>query len=95
MTQQIKDIVKAFIIENFLFGDTSYALDDDVSLIESGVVDSTGVLELVTFIEDQFGLEMADSDIVPANLDSLVRIAAFIETKSAKAQPAEQAAGAA
>lgn len=95
MTQQIKDTVKTFIIENFLFGDTSYALDDDVSLIESGVVDSTGVLELVTFIEDQFGLEMADSDIVPANLDSLVRIAAFIETKTAKVQPAEQAAGAA
>ncbi|GAA2864478.1 acyl carrier protein [Aminobacter niigataensis] len=95
MTQQIKDTVKAFIIENFLFGDTSYALDDDVSLIESGVVDSTGVLELVTFIEDQFGLEMADSDIVPANLDSLACIAAFIETKTAKVQPAEQAAGAA
>ncbi|GAA4110896.1 acyl carrier protein [Aminobacter aganoensis] len=95
MTPQIKDTVKAFIIENFLFGDTSYALDDDVSLIESGVVDSTGVLELVTFIEDQFGLEMADSDIVPANLDSLVRITAFIETKMAKAQPTEQAAGAA
>lgn len=93
--QQIKDTVKAFIIENFLFGDTSYALDDDVSLIESGVVDSTGVLELVTFIEDQFGLEMADSDIVPANLDSLACIAAFIETKTAKVQPAEQAAGAA
>ncbi|WP_406871433.1 acyl carrier protein [Aminobacter sp. P9b] len=95
MTQQIKDTVKTFIIENFLFGDTSYALDDDVSLIESGVVDSTGVLELVTFIEDQFGLEMADSDIVPANLDSLVRIATFIETKTAEVQPAEQAAGAA
>jgi len=95
MTQQIKDTVKAFIIDNFLFGDTSYALDDDVSLIESGVIDSTGVLELVTYIEDQFGLEMADSDIVPANLDSLVRIAAFIEAKQAAAQPVKQAAGAA
>ncbi|MDR7219921.1 acyl carrier protein [Aminobacter aminovorans] len=95
MTQQIKDTVKAFIIDNFLFGDTSYALADDVSLIESGVIDSTGVLELVTYIEDQFGLEMADSDIVPANLDSLVRIAAFIEAKQATAQPIKQAAGAA
>ncbi|GAA2844889.1 acyl carrier protein [Aminobacter aminovorans] len=94
MTQQVKDTVKAFIIDNFLFGDTSYALADDVSLIESGVIDSTGVLELVTYIEDQFGLEMADSDIVPANLDSLVRIAAFIEAKRA-AQPIKQAAGAA
>ncbi|MDW5314588.1 acyl carrier protein [Rhizobium sp. PL01] len=78
MTQPIKDSIKAFIIENFLFGDTSYDLQDEASLIENEVIDSTGVLELVAFIEDQFGFVMADADIVPANLDSVSRITAFV-----------------
>ena len=78
MTETIKDKVKAFVIENFLFGDTSYDLADTASLIENDIIDSTGVLELVAFIEDQFGITMGDADIVPANLDSLARISAFI-----------------
>ena len=78
MTQPIKDSIKTFIIENFLFGDTSYDLQDEASLIENEVIDSTGVLELVAFIEDQFGFVMADADIVPANLDSVARITAFV-----------------
>jgi len=83
MTQAIKDKVKAFVIENFLFGDSAYELADDASLIENDIIDSTGVLELVAFIEDDFGIEMADADIVPQNLDSLARISAFIEAKAA------------
>jgi len=83
MTETIKDSVKAFVIENFLFGDTSQNLADSDSLIENGVIDSTGVLELVAFIEDRYGVTVADADIVPANLDSLDRIAAFIATKTA------------
>ena len=83
MTQAIKDKVKAFVIENFLFGDSAYELADDASLIENDIIDSTGVLELVAFIEDDFGIVMADADIVPQNLDSLARISAFIEAKSA------------
>ncbi|AUX79784.1 MULTISPECIES: acyl carrier protein [Sinorhizobium] len=82
MTQTIKEKVRTFIIDNFLFGDTSYELGDTASLIENDVVDSTAVLELVAFIEDQFGIAMTDADIVPANLDSLARIAAFIEVKA-------------
>lgn len=83
MTDTVKDRVEAFIIENFLFGDGSYELADTASLIENDIIDSTGVLELVAFIEDNFGIAMADSDIVPQNLDSLARIAAFIEAKAA------------
>ncbi len=82
MTETIKDKVRVFVIENFLFGDTSYDLADGASLIENDIIDSTGVLELVAFIEDQFGIAMADADIVPANLDSLARISAFIEAKA-------------
>jgi acyl carrier protein len=82
MTQAIREKVKTFIIENFLFGDTAYELADTASLIENDIIDSTGVLELVAFIEDEFGIAMADADIVPANLDSLARISAFIAAKA-------------
>ena len=83
MTDTIKDAVKAFVIENFLFGDTSNPLADTDSLIENGIIDSTGVLELVAFIEDRYGITVADSEIVPATLDSLGRITAFIASKTA------------
>jgi acyl carrier protein len=82
MAETIKDKVRNFIVENFLFGDTSYQLADDASLIENDIIDSTAVLELVAFIEDNFGITMSDADIVPANLDSLARISSFIETRA-------------
>ncbi len=81
MTETIRDRVLGFIVENFLFGDTSYDLADDASLIDNDIIDSTAVLELVAFIEDGFGIAMSDADIVPANLDSVARIAAFIEAR--------------
>lgn len=73
--------IKAFVIENFLFGDESYPLGNDLSLIDSDLVDSTGILEMVAFIEDRFGINMADADIVPANLDSIARISAYVARK--------------
>jgi acyl carrier protein len=82
MAETIKDKVRSFIVENFLFGDTSYELADGASLIENDIIDSTAVLELVAFIEDNFGIVMGDSDIVPANLDSLARISSFIEART-------------
>jgi len=84
MAESIKEQVRAFIIENFLFGDTSAGIDDDASLIENDIIDSTGVLELVAFVEERFGVTMADSEIVPANLDSLDRITAFVTAKTGK-----------
>lgn len=89
MTPNVKERVRAFIVENFLFGDASQAPADDESLIENDVIDSTGVLELVAFIEESFGLTMADGDIVPANLDTLERIAAFVSARTAAATAAE------
>ena len=79
MTTAARNEIRTFIVENFLFGDTSRALDDDMSLIEDDVVDSTGILELVSFLEEKFGIAVADADIVPANLDSIDRIAAYVE----------------
>ncbi|MGO4833689.1 acyl carrier protein [Rhizobiaceae sp. 2RAB30] len=81
--------IRAFIVENFLFGDEDYALGDDLSLVENDIVDSTGILEMVSFLEERFGIAVADADIVPANLDSVARIAAFVAGK----QAGERAAG--
>lgn len=78
MADSVRDTVKAFIVENFLFGDADHPLADGDSLIENGVIDSTGVLELVAFVEERFGITVADADIVPANLDTLERITAFV-----------------
>jgi len=86
MTDIIKNKVKDFIIENFLFGDASQAPADNASLIENDIIDSTGVLELVAFIEERFAIAMSDTDIVPANLDSLDRIAAFVAARSSTGQ---------
>src|SRR5687768_11540695 len=78
----IKDKVRSFIVDNFLFGDTSYQLADTDSLIENDIIDSTAVLELVAFIEDDFGIAMVDSDVVPANLDSIERLSSFISARA-------------
>lgn len=76
------DNVRAFIIENFLFGDTSQDLGDDISLIEADLVDSTGILELVAFVEETYHIPVGDADIVPANFDSIGRIAAFVDARA-------------
>jgi acyl carrier protein len=73
--------IRAFIVENFLFGDTNVDLGDDVSLIEADLVDSTGVLELVAYVENHFDVVVNDADIVPANFDSIGRMAAFIDAR--------------
>ena len=69
--------IRTFIVENFYVAEGA-ALGDDTSLIETGVVDSTGVLEVIAFLEEEFGLSIPDRDIVPANLDSIARIASYI-----------------
>jgi acyl carrier protein len=74
--------IRTFIIENFLFGDTSTDLGDDVSLIEADLVDSTGILELVSHVEATYRIEIKDADIVPANFDSIGRIAAFVTARN-------------
>lgn len=81
MSDTIRTDIRAFIIENFLFGDDTHPLTDEMSLIDNDLVDSTGILELVGFVEEHFAVTVADADIVPANLDSIASIAAFITRK--------------
>ncbi|MCX5844296.1 MAG: acyl carrier protein [Deltaproteobacteria bacterium] len=74
------DTVRQFIIENFLFGEES-KLEDDMSFLENGIIDSTGILELIAFLEETYNIKVEDEELIPENLDSLSNAAAFIETK--------------
>lgn len=73
----------AFIVENFLFGNAADAPARDASFMETGLIDSTGILELVTHLEATYGITVADDQLVPENLDSVANIAAFV-ARSAK-----------
>ena len=74
---KVKQKIKAFIIENFLFGEEN-DLNDDTSFLEEGIIDSTGVLELIEFLEEEFEIEIDDEDMIPENLDSLNNLEKFI-----------------
>ena len=81
MTTEKTDIerdVRAFIAENFIMDDDASELDDGASLTQSGVLDSMGVLELIMFIEERFGVQVPDEDTLPENLDSITRIADYV-----------------
>jgi len=78
------DRIRKFIVSNFyVAGGTQ--LHDDTSLLEEGIIDSTGVLEVLAFVEKEFGIKAADEEIVPENFDGIGRIAAFVEAKRAGA----------
>lgn len=83
MQIDIEQKIRQFITDNFLFREDRASLTDDESLLETGVIDSTGVLELVAFLESEFGLAVADAEIVPENLDSISRIAGYVKGKTA------------
>jgi acyl carrier protein len=73
--------VRAFIVENFLLGDESAKIAETDSFIKNGIVDSTGILELIEFLESTYSLTVDESEMIPANLDSLSNVAAFVTRK--------------
>jgi len=79
-----KEQLRAFVVKNFLFGDGS-SLQDDTSFLNSGIVDSTGILELITFLEETFGLKIQPEEMTPENLDSIDRVAGFLAAKQGNA----------
>ncbi|RJQ17672.1 MAG: acyl carrier protein [Nitrospiraceae bacterium] len=79
---QTKLDVKAFILENFLYGQDDNSLSDDISFLEKGIIDSTGVLELVSFIEEKYGISVDDEEMIPDNLDSVNKLSAFIDRRA-------------
>jgi acyl carrier protein len=81
MDTQLEQAIRRFVVDTFLFGKGGEALGDGDSLLDRGIIDSTGVLELVGFIEGEFGIVVDDDDLVPANLDSIAGLAAFVRAK--------------
>jgi acyl carrier protein len=78
----MKQELRKFIVENYLFGrDDGFAEDD--SFIERGILDSTGVMELITFVEQRYGVKVEDHELLPENLDSLANLSRFLELKNA------------
>jgi len=75
------DSIRAFIFENFLFDADESALQNDDSFLEKGIIDSTGVLELVEWLEETFGIKIEDEELIPENLDSVNLLVAFIARK--------------
>jgi acyl carrier protein len=81
MNVDIAGQVREFIADNFLFREDRSDVSDSESLLDAGLVDSTGILELVAFLEERFHIQMADAEIVPENLDSVQAIAAYVTRK--------------
>jgi acyl carrier protein len=78
----IKDQVRKFVVTNFYVPEPQ-SLADDASLLDRGIIDSTGVLEVIGFLEDTFGITIEDDEMLPDNLDSIERISAFVARKKA------------
>ena len=77
----VKAQIRTFVIDNFLMGRRAGDLTDDTSFLERSILDSTGFLELIAFLEDRFGIQVADEETIPANLDSLNAIDSFVRRK--------------
>lgn len=87
----LRDEVRAFILSNFYVSDPA-ALADDDSLLDRGIIDSTGVLELLAFLDRSFDVTVSDEETTPENLDSIARIAAFVGRKLGRLEPHADAA---
>ena len=77
---KLKDKIRKFIVEDFLFGDDN-GLKDDTSFLDEGIIDSTGILELVSFVEEEFSISVEDEELIPENLDSIMNVVAYLERK--------------
>jgi len=81
MAQETEQKLREFIVETFLFGEGGDELGDEDSLLERGIIDSTGVLEMTAFLEEDFGVKVSDDELVPDNFDSISKLAAFVGRK--------------
>ncbi len=79
--RHIEQELREFVINNFLFGQGGDGLSNDDSFLEKGIIDSTGVLELVAFLEEKFQITLQDEELVPANLDSINHLVGFLQRK--------------
>ncbi|MFA5975331.1 MAG: acyl carrier protein [Elusimicrobiota bacterium] len=80
----MKENLRKFIVDNFSFGQSDVKFSDDESLLEKGLIDSTGVLELVTFLETKYKIHIEDNELIPDNLDSIEKMIRFVNRKVGK-----------
>jgi acyl carrier protein len=83
----IETLIRGYILENFLFTTDNGQLQDNASFLEEGIVDSTGVLELVMFVEETFSITVEDEEILPENFDSVQKLARYARLKMGTEQP--------
>ena len=79
--EQLIVSVKSFIVDNFMFGNDSEEIGADDSFMETGIIDSTGILELIEYIEETYCIHINDNELIPENLDSLNNISTFVISK--------------
>jgi len=84
LKKRVNDILRNFVMKNFLYGDERVVLGDQDSFLEKGIIDSTGVLELVAYLEEEFSINTADEEIVPEHFDSLSNLTSYIVGKIIK-----------
>jgi acyl carrier protein len=80
----VEKTLRRFILQNYLFTDDDSALSNSDSFLERGIIDSTGILELISFLEEQVGIKVEDEEMIPENLDSIDNLLAFISRKQNK-----------
>jgi len=81
--------IREFVVTNFLFGEAG-SLQDDTSFLDSGTIDSTGILELIMFLENTYGIKIQPEEMVPQNLDGINRVVQFLTRKLAEQPPGSQ-----
>ena len=77
---EIREQVRSYIVENFLFGD-DVGLEDSTSFLDSGMIDSTGILEVISYLEESFSIRVKDDELIPENLDSIGNIIGYLGRK--------------
>ncbi len=78
---EIESKLRNFILDNYLFTDDQSVLSNEDSFLDKGIIDSTGILELIFFLEEDFGVVVEDKEMIPENLDSVMNVMKFVESK--------------
>ena len=84
----VEEKIRLYIAENILFSNNGYRYSDDASFLEEGIVDSMGIMELVMFVDESFGIAVEDEELTPDNFDSVSKLAAYIRRKTEALAPA-------
>jgi len=82
----IEQTIRNYILENYLFTDDQSTLQNDESFLNKGIIDSTGILEVISFLESEFGVKVEDREMIPENLDSVNNLVKYVSAKQAAAQ---------